>query len=1126
MDILVSVVMPVYNEENYLRECLDGLVNQTLKDIEVICVDDGSTDNSVAILKEYAARDSRFKILQQQNQGAGIARNLGLQEAKGRYVIFLDSDDLFEPNMLSVMYQAAEERHTDVLVCRCDRYDDATGEYTYYPWSVRENLLPAAQTFSSEEIGRDFFKAFIWWPWDKLYRRSYVQKLGIGFQGLRTTNDLFFVVAAMLKAGSISYVGNVLVHHRVNMGGSLSVTREKSWDCFYKALKAVRDFMEKEGLFAKREQDFVNYCVHFCLWQIENMKGESRNNLARHLYKTGWQELGIAGKASNYFYHQNEYDKLRSLIRTEANADITAREKHRDLPIKVSLILPSLNVHEYMEECLESAVNQTLQDIEIICVDAGSTDGTLEIIQDYASRDNRVKLIQSDKKSYGYQMNIAIDSAQGEYIGILETDDFAPAEMYEELYDIAIENEAELVKASFYRFTRDSEGNLNKTLFHITKGDKSYCNRVIDAAQEKKCFTFEMNTWSGIYLRSFLEKNNIRHNETPGASFQDNGFWFQTIMYARRAYFVDKAYYMNRRDNPNSSVYNASKVYCICDEYDYLGELLAKDPLLLDEFKGVYACAAFRNYRWTLDRIPMQDKPVFYKRLIALCQDFTQRRMIDYSLLFEQSKMLAMDFYAIVHEPEKFFEKLFGRRREILAAMAGADKILIYGAGLMGKNCYEDLAKEGLEDKILGFAVTGRPEAETFKGLPIKQLEDWAGNEEADVIIAVKPSYKNEVYENLVCHGFVKNHAYPDSSFIRLTEFEFYADTFNGNLKQGYVFPFNSVEKGSRVVLYGAHEVGQSYYRQLEATGYAQVVQWLDDKYERHLKMGMPVSALDALGRVEFDAVVIAMGNQANVRELGLKLLSAGVPLEKIVWMDKKGKTWMQTYREGILAGSQSNLRDYLDGMKREVEQKIERLSELGKKMEIAESFILPQLTVSLEAGDKILSKDEVLKNIHTVMQEVDCVICLQLLSRDAFAYTELDSLLDTLLEDGRILKVELLNGGESIPGHAVLKLMQSRGLVVRLLHVEGELLHRELRDMLDSNGVANKCIFPDIRVEEAATRRVNKNLVLIGDKICRCPEGELMASMADSMEKYFIGKLGTCLKAKLMEAVGKEMRA
>lgn len=125
--------------------------------------------------------------------------------------------------------------------------------------------------------------------------------------------------------------------------------------------------------------------------------------------------------------------------------------------IKVSIILPSLNVLPYIKECVESVMNQTLHEIEIICVDAGSTDGTLEILQEYEKQDNRIKLIVSDKKSYGYQMNLGIKAAVGEYIGIVETDDYVSENMYEELYTVARENEVDFVKADFYRFTGQGE---------------------------------------------------------------------------------------------------------------------------------------------------------------------------------------------------------------------------------------------------------------------------------------------------------------------------------------------------------------------------------------------------------------------------------------------------------------------------------------------------------------------------------------------------------------------------------------------------------------------------------------------------------------------------------------------
>ena len=121
-DILVSVIVPVYNVENYLRQCLDSITGQTLRNIEIICVDDSSTDSSGKILEEYAKKDERIKIITQPNKGAGAARNNGLSAAQGKYLSFLDSDDFFEPDMLELAYKKAEEDRADFVVFKSDQY--------------------------------------------------------------------------------------------------------------------------------------------------------------------------------------------------------------------------------------------------------------------------------------------------------------------------------------------------------------------------------------------------------------------------------------------------------------------------------------------------------------------------------------------------------------------------------------------------------------------------------------------------------------------------------------------------------------------------------------------------------------------------------------------------------------------------------------------------------------------------------------------------------------------------------------------------------------------------------------------------------------------------------------------
>lgn len=278
---------------------------------------------------------------------------------------------------------------------------------------------------------------------------------------------------------------------------------------------------------------------------------------------------------------------------------------------KVSLILPSLNVVRYMEECLQSVINQTLEDIEIICVDAGSTDGTLDIIRRYAAQDARIKLILSDRKSYGYQMNLGIRHAVGEYIGIVETDDYVPRKMYKELHEIAVREQAEIVKADFYRFRTVGE-RIERTYNRLDPSD-TYYGKVINPAEHPQVFRMIMNTWSGIYLRSFLEENQIAHNETPGASYQDNGFWFKTFCCAKRIYFVDQPYYMNRRDNEASSVANPGKVYCMTEEWAHIYQWLKQDTERFRTFIGVYTLRKFHSLLFTYQRIAPEFREEFIR---------------------------------------------------------------------------------------------------------------------------------------------------------------------------------------------------------------------------------------------------------------------------------------------------------------------------------------------------------------------------------------------------------------------------------------------------------------------------------------------------------------------------------
>ena len=310
---VVSVIVPVYNVEQYLPQCLDSIVNQTLKNIEIICVNDSSTDNSLNILNHYAEKDPRIKVVTQPNGGAGAARNRGLSLAAGKYLSFLDSDDFFEPDMLELAYNKAVCDKADFVVFQSDQYYTDRKEFVSVPWTLREKEIPPYTPFNHRQMTDNIFKVFVGWAWDKLYDREFVEKNHLRFQEQRTSNDMLFVFSGVAVAKRISVVKKVLAHKRRDAKDSLSKTRENSWHCFYDALSALRDRLKSEGLYDELEKDYINYALHFSLWNIRTLAEPTRSRLIEKMKSQWFSDLGIAGKSGDYFYNQKEFKEYERL---------------------------------------------------------------------------------------------------------------------------------------------------------------------------------------------------------------------------------------------------------------------------------------------------------------------------------------------------------------------------------------------------------------------------------------------------------------------------------------------------------------------------------------------------------------------------------------------------------------------------------------------------------------------------------------------------------------------------------------------------------------------------------------------------------------------------------------------
>ena len=264
----VSVIIPIYNVEEYLRACLDSVLNQTLGDIEIICVDDGSTDCSAKILAEYAKDDRRIRVITQSNIGAGAAQNTGLAIAQGQWVSFLDADDVFDSKMLSDMVVAGESENADVVAC-------------------------------SEKKRGDIFFRWRGWAWDKLFKRDFIMRQMLEFQNLPVSNDLFFTYSALALSSKTVAVANDYVFHR-KRAGSVETTRDRAP---LAPLEAVKALHARIGMV----DGFARWIPEFLFWHINRLKKKESSDLLYSEAKQFGKTLGIT---SSYKWRVEEIKRL------------------------------------------------------------------------------------------------------------------------------------------------------------------------------------------------------------------------------------------------------------------------------------------------------------------------------------------------------------------------------------------------------------------------------------------------------------------------------------------------------------------------------------------------------------------------------------------------------------------------------------------------------------------------------------------------------------------------------------------------------------------------------------------------------------------------------------------------
>ena len=282
----ISVIVPVYNVENFLQECLDSIINQTFQDFEIICINDCSTDRSGDILEEYSRKDNRIKIFNHLfNQGLGAARNTGLKNAQGKYVQFLDSDDYFELTLLEEMYNHAEKYDADMIVCSINRIDKEGNIIKYKNPNSPIDLdkTPLETPFCWKDYKKDIFNMFTVAAWNKLYLKEMLVNNNLTFPNLTSCEDISHSFISRIYANKIVVFNKRLINYRQGRDGSLMhTTQNHALNIIYSA-KQIKDFLKSKNIYTDLKESYIKAITTHLSWQINKCNDEQYKDFEKTL---------------------------------------------------------------------------------------------------------------------------------------------------------------------------------------------------------------------------------------------------------------------------------------------------------------------------------------------------------------------------------------------------------------------------------------------------------------------------------------------------------------------------------------------------------------------------------------------------------------------------------------------------------------------------------------------------------------------------------------------------------------------------------------------------------------------------------------------------------------------------
>lgn len=423
---------------------------------------------------------------------------------------------------------------------------------------------------------------------------------------------------------------------------------------------------------------------------------------------------------------------------------------------RVTVIMPSLNVRDYIEECLESVRSQTIKEIEILCIDAGSTDGTYEYICRMSLIDERIKVIKSEIKSYGAQINMGIKLAHGEYIAIVETDDYIAKDMYEKLLVVAENNtNLEYVKSEYISYVELLSGERIFTANHPLDIQKMYGRQVCPSEYEK-LMVRDCSIWKGIYKKNFLQENNIWARETSGAAYQDISFLMQVFVKSRSAVYIDEPLYYYCMSRITSSTNNYNSLNFCMGEYQYIYNTIIKYSNN-QTLKNAFYCRLLKSFVYELKKILMLTgydwKSVYVREPLKWFLKIVRKAVINEDIKLESicDKEILNQYIRIEKNIDNYIEALKMKNIEIEKAylsLISSRFIVVFGAGTLGKKMLFELSKRDISvDAICDNSIILH--GTRIGGINVCSLEDCIKDFDCATYIIASKRYEQEIEKQL-----------------------------------------------------------------------------------------------------------------------------------------------------------------------------------------------------------------------------------------------------------------------------------------------------------------------------------------------------------------------------------------